>query len=223
MFLHIVTLCKISMRFASIFPWLWDLSVPVPTQFLGEHTVRLPSWCWKLFKHASNHAVTVQPGTHSLLGQESVRVYRWHVWPNDTVPHCGNQDPYLGPRDPKMWAAATQSRCPACVVHILDIGRVKVVTAMSSSLVLLRPTPSQWDGTTIYVVLRATRDTQPPVLKGENESPQTFPATRLEPGPPVWEVHALWSMLLDLHKIKQMWILIWIWIWISSWKGKKFL
>ena len=36
-----------------------------------------------------------------------------------------------------------------------------------SSVVLLRPTQWQWDGTAIYAFIRGTRDTQSPKLKGE--------------------------------------------------------
>ena len=43
-YLYSTTLYKISMRFTSSLPWLWDLFVPVPTQLPGEHTSLLPSW-----------------------------------------------------------------------------------------------------------------------------------------------------------------------------------
>ena len=47
---------------------------------------------------------------------------------------------------------------PRDVDLVWETLRVSLPGSLSSSVVLLRPTQSQWDGTAIYVVMRATRD-----------------------------------------------------------------
>ena len=58
-----------SSELCTFFSWLRDLLTPVPTQLHGEHTALLP---WRRYRNYSSiQAVTLQPGTHSLLGRES--------------------------------------------------------------------------------------------------------------------------------------------------------
>ena len=47
--------------------WLSDVFTPALSQLPGEHTARLPHCAQSLF----NHTITVQSGTHSLLGRKS--------------------------------------------------------------------------------------------------------------------------------------------------------
>ena len=62
----------------------------------------------------------------------------------------------------------------------------------SSSVVLSPPTQCQWDGTTIYVVMWATRDTVSSVEGWELNLHKSIPCTTgIEPGAAVWQAHKL--------------------------------
>ena len=82
--------------------WLWDLFVPVPIQLL----ISMWSCCHHAAGNYSNtQVITVQPGIHSLLGQEREHTCRWSDLPKDTVSHRGGRDPVPGD-------SSTESRGP---------------------------------------------------------------------------------------------------------------
>ena len=129
------------------------------------------SWIpWVVYRSYCHHdtgsylntqAFTVQPGTYSLLGWESA--HSGEV----PCPRAQRHTAAAKTSRSKSQAIATVPRRPACIWSICSdiIGTLKLITAVlcGSS----RPTQCQWDGTAIYVVMRATRDTQSPLLKSE--------------------------------------------------------
>ena len=157
--------------------------------------------------YSNTQAITLHSGTHSLLGLESVTVSPGEV-PFLVTQHytmaaetrtrefliqgCGLQPPH-------------QNSLHVYAVYIQLQGHwgwsLRVVTegghwgwslpvSMLSPVVLLCPTQSQWDGTAIYVVIRATRDTQSPMLKSEKQIFTSLSQMGTDPRPPAWQASA---------------------------------
>ena len=98
-YLYSATLCNISMRFTSIFPSYRTCSFQYQLNSLGS----IQPWCHHgAGDYSYTQAITVQPGTHSLLVRECT--YRWSVLPKDTAPHCDSWDLYPRPFSPKSQA-----------------------------------------------------------------------------------------------------------------------
>ena len=112
---------------------LLDLFVPVPTQLSGKQYTGPATNTTLGTIQTHGQAITVQPGTHSLLGPECI--YRCSALSKDTAA-AETRIPKTKTQDPKWRAAATTSRCLVCIWDIYidrpiysDIGALRVVTA----------------------------------------------------------------------------------------------
>ena len=148
---------------------LLETVLPVPTPLpAADHTALLPVRRWKLFKHKSSH----QPGTHSLLGWESAHAGEVHVLFSNTAPHWRSRSSCPRPLRPNLQAIVTAPRRPACIWTIIQIitGTLTVITAKEHVALSGSFTPHTKSVRRHrhYVVMRATRDTQSPILKGES-------------------------------------------------------
>ena len=127
--------------------------------------------------YSDTQAITVQPGNLSLLGRDTARTGEASF----SRTKCQTVAAETRSQDLSIPSCRLQSpRHDALHVHgvyILDVGTLRKVPAreLSSSVVLLHLTQCQWDGTAIYVVMRATRDTQSPLLRARNKSQQASP------------------------------------------------
>ena len=187
-FLHSTYPQLYSGHFTSVFPWSLDLFVPVPAQLPGEHRTLLPSQHWKLFKRTSNHCIARYPFTPR--SRECTN--RWSTLPKDTVPHHNNRDPYLRPLEQSLRPPHYDTLDVYGVyVQIQGHQGWSLPGSLPPSKVLVHPTQCQWDCTTIYVVMRATRDTRSQKLRARNKSPQATLQWAWNPGPPPWQVHTL--------------------------------
>ena len=116
--------------------------------------------------------------------------------------HCCsfcNNDPLYGVgllAQPQAWRARVDLCLTSCTYRVM----LRVVTV--SSVVVLHPSQSQWDGTVICMVMQATRDTQSPLLNGENKSSQASPTAGLKPRLPEWQVSVLRATLLHLLNLQ---------------------
>ena len=161
-YLYSATLCKISMRFTSIFPGYRTCSFQYQLNSLGMHTALLPSRRWKLFKHTSNHCPTKYPFTPG--SRECT--YRWSVLRKNTAPHRGGRDPYPRPFSPKSQAMVTAPWQPARTWSIYF--RRIVVLKGHAWAQLSRPGQSKaW-------IARACWPT-PAALRAVEPEPQTWP------------------------------------------------
>ena len=167
MYLYRATLYKISIRFTSVFPGYRTSSFQYQLNSLGS----IQTCCHHGAGNKSNtQAITVQPGTHSLLGRESAHTGEVS---------CPRTQRHTAAAETRTQDLSVLSRRPwsrrhdalhVYGVYILNLGTLRVVTVRE--LVVLSGSvathsKSQSDGTAIYVVMRATRDTQSPKLKGE--------------------------------------------------------
>ena len=141
------------------------------------------------FKGAGNHsntqAVTVQPDIHSLLGRESAHTGE---------EYCSRTQRHTAGAETRTKDLPVQSRrhivtspwCPAGIWSVYfrcrdaKVGHCQGACRLQS-VVLFHPTQSQWDGSAIYVVMRATRDAQPPLMKGEKLISTNFIRAGIEP------------------------------------------
>ena len=133
----------------------------------GELAALLPSRHWKIFKHTSNHCPSRYPFT---LGSRECTNRRSGL-PKDTAPQRGRRDPYQRPLGPKSRAVA-KTPCMCTWSTSSDVGTLRVHGHCQEACpheVLWRPTQCRWDSTAIYMVNRTARDTQSPVLKGEQK------------------------------------------------------
>ena len=70
-------------HFTSIFPSYGRCSFQYQLNSLASMQPLLPSRCWKLFKHTSNHC----PIRYCFTPGMRECTYRWSALPNDTIPH----------------------------------------------------------------------------------------------------------------------------------------
>ena len=163
-FFHSVFPQLCCLLFTSVFPWLWDLSIPVPTQLAGEHTASV----------AITALETIQTHKQSLSNQ--VLIYSWvervHIQVKCLVQEHNATPPQPRPvpeiSRPKVTGRSHRATTP-CIISSMWLFRYRDTEGghcqeacgpQRSFYVLL--IISQ-----VGVIVRATWDIESPVLKSE--------------------------------------------------------
>ena len=77
---------------------VWDLFIPVPLNSLRSTQ---PCCHHGAGNYSSTQAITVQSGTHSLLGRKSAQIGQISALPKDTAPHLGSRNLSIHGRGPQ--------------------------------------------------------------------------------------------------------------------------
>ena len=144
--------------------------------------------------YSNTQAIAVQPDTHSLLGQDSAHTgkvpcprVQHHSAAAETVPETSQS---------KVRGRSHRATTPCMYMeYVFNIGTLRgsLPGSLSSSVVPLRPTQCQWDGSAIYVVMRAVHEkyTVSNVKGREINLHKPLPRRASNPGPPAWEARTL--------------------------------